>query len=300
MSETNLLQAPRGLKGVIVADTELGDVRGLEGFYHYRQYSAPELAATRTFEDVWYLLFEGRLPSLAERDAFTREVAALRELPPSLVELLPADRPQHQRAARRLAHRALAARRARGHAAHLRRRRRHDPRQRHAHGGGGPRAHRRAAPLLDRQDADRTPTRPRHRRELPLHDRRRRARRRPRPRDRAVPHSRDRPRLQRVDVHRARRDLDRRRRRLRRRRRARLALGPAARRRAEPRARHARRDRDAREHRRVGAPGDRQRRPHHGLRPPRVPHRRSPLGDAARDRGDPSAVRWSTSRARSK
>src|SRR4029079_13913099 len=82
--------APRGLKGVIVADTELGDVRGLEGFYHYRQYSAPELAVTRTFEDVWYLLFEGRLPPLAERDAFTREVAALRELPPSLVELLPA------------------------------------------------------------------------------------------------------------------------------------------------------------------------------------------------------------------
>ena len=90
MSEAHPLQAPRGLKGVVVADTELGDVRGLEGFYHYRQYSAPELAATRTFEDVWYLLFEGRLPSLAERDAFTREVVALRELPPSLVELLPA------------------------------------------------------------------------------------------------------------------------------------------------------------------------------------------------------------------
>src|SRR5262245_26815592 len=89
MSETTI-QAPRGLKGVIVADTELGDVRGLEGFYHYRQYSAPELAATRTFEDVWYLLFEGRLPSLAERDAFTREIATLRELPASLVELLPA------------------------------------------------------------------------------------------------------------------------------------------------------------------------------------------------------------------
>src|SRR5436189_4318707 len=82
--------APRGLKGVIVADTELGDVRGLEGFYHYRQYSAPDLAAVRTFEDVWYLLLEGRLPSLAERDAFTREVVVLRELPASLVELLPA------------------------------------------------------------------------------------------------------------------------------------------------------------------------------------------------------------------
>ena len=49
--------APRGLKGVIVADTELGDVRGLEAFYHNRQYTAPERAGVRTFEDVWYLLF---------------------------------------------------------------------------------------------------------------------------------------------------------------------------------------------------------------------------------------------------
>ena len=37
-------EAPPGLEGVVVTDTELGDVRGLEGFYHYRQYSAVELA----------------------------------------------------------------------------------------------------------------------------------------------------------------------------------------------------------------------------------------------------------------
>ncbi len=82
--------APRGLKGVIVADTELGDVRGLEGFYHYRQYSAPELAAVRTFEDVWYLLFEGELPTVAARDSYTARIAATRHLPPELVALLPA------------------------------------------------------------------------------------------------------------------------------------------------------------------------------------------------------------------
>jgi citrate synthase len=82
--------APRGLKGVIVADTELGDVRGLEGFYHYRQYSAPELAATRTFEDVWYLLFEGDLPTAAARDAYARRLARARHLPPQVTALLPA------------------------------------------------------------------------------------------------------------------------------------------------------------------------------------------------------------------
>src|SRR3954454_782930 len=82
--------APRGLKGVIVADTELGDVRGLEGFYHYRQYSAPQLAAVRTFEDVWYLLFEGELPTVAARDAYARRIAAARHLPPEVADLLPA------------------------------------------------------------------------------------------------------------------------------------------------------------------------------------------------------------------
>jgi citrate synthase len=80
---------PRGLKGVIVADTALGDVRGLEGFYHYRQYSAPDLAAVRTFEDVWYLLFEGELPPTAARERFTAEIAGARDLPADLVALLP-------------------------------------------------------------------------------------------------------------------------------------------------------------------------------------------------------------------
>ena len=84
------ITAPRGLKGVLVADTELGDVRGLEGFYHYRQYSAPELAATRTFEDVWYLLFEGHLPTRAEHDAFVAEIAELRSLPDALTPVLTA------------------------------------------------------------------------------------------------------------------------------------------------------------------------------------------------------------------
>src|SRR6266699_447860 len=55
-------EVPKGLEGVVVADTTIGDVRGLEGFYHYRQYNAIELAEKRSLEDVWHLLFEGELP----------------------------------------------------------------------------------------------------------------------------------------------------------------------------------------------------------------------------------------------
>ena len=81
---------PPGLRNVVVTSTELGDVRGEEGFCHFRQYSAVDLARTRTFEDVWFLFLEGRLPTAAEADRFAREVAPLRVLPPELRAVLPA------------------------------------------------------------------------------------------------------------------------------------------------------------------------------------------------------------------
>src|SRR3954464_9857462 len=82
-------EVARGLKGFIVAETEIGDVRGLEGFYHYRQYSAVELAEKRTIEDVWHLMFEGHLPDRAEQRAFADEIRPLRHLPANVAEILP-------------------------------------------------------------------------------------------------------------------------------------------------------------------------------------------------------------------
>ena len=84
------IEAPPGLEGVIVAETQVGDVRGLEGFYHYRQYSAVELADKRSLEDVWFLLFEGHLPSAAESRAFAEEVRSYRGVPDAVRGLLPA------------------------------------------------------------------------------------------------------------------------------------------------------------------------------------------------------------------
>jgi citrate synthase len=84
------IEAPPGLEGVIVAETAVGDVRGLEGFYHYRQYNAVELAEKLPLEDVWHLLFEGHLPTPAERQAFAAEVNPMRVVPASVAELLPA------------------------------------------------------------------------------------------------------------------------------------------------------------------------------------------------------------------
>ncbi|MEU0357077.1 citrate synthase/methylcitrate synthase [Streptomyces cyaneofuscatus] len=91
MTTTPVVPAvPRGLAGVVVTDTALGDVRGHEGFYHYRQYSAIELAQTRSFEDVWYLMFHGELPDRAAAADFTARTASLRALPADVTEALPA------------------------------------------------------------------------------------------------------------------------------------------------------------------------------------------------------------------
>jgi citrate synthase len=88
--DASLIDVPPGLAGVVAAETELGDVRGLEGFYHYRQYSAVELAMRKPFEDVWQLMISGALPDTTARDSFAAEVRAARRLPESVLAELPA------------------------------------------------------------------------------------------------------------------------------------------------------------------------------------------------------------------
>jgi len=90
MTSTALpLDAPPGLKGLVVAETHVGDVRGDEGFYHYRQYSAPDLARRRTLEDVWHLVLDGHLPDAARRRDFAEQLAPFRPLSPTLLRALP-------------------------------------------------------------------------------------------------------------------------------------------------------------------------------------------------------------------
>ncbi|MEZ5180674.1 MAG: citrate/2-methylcitrate synthase [Acidimicrobiales bacterium] len=82
------VDVPRGLKGVVVTETSVGDVRGAEGFFHYRQFSAVELAERRSLEDVWALLFDGALPDRDGLAAFAAQVAARRALPPGFDALV--------------------------------------------------------------------------------------------------------------------------------------------------------------------------------------------------------------------
>lgn len=72
------IDAPRGLAGVIVAETAVSDVRGAEGLLQYRDRSAIELAEAADFEDAWQLLVTGEDPTDASRRAFARRIQAAR------------------------------------------------------------------------------------------------------------------------------------------------------------------------------------------------------------------------------
>jgi len=85
---TDQLIAPPGLKHLVVADTTVGGVRGNEGFYHYRQYNAVELARTRGFEAIVGLLLDGQLPDPASELSIRTELAAHRLLDGPTLDLL--------------------------------------------------------------------------------------------------------------------------------------------------------------------------------------------------------------------
>jgi citrate synthase len=87
---TQLIDVPAGLKGVAVAETSVGDVRGTEGFYHYRRYDASMLARERTFEEAWYLMHSGELPDPGRLAEFGGETARHRAAPPRVAAALPA------------------------------------------------------------------------------------------------------------------------------------------------------------------------------------------------------------------
>ncbi len=83
------IEVPPGLANVVVTETALGDVRGREGFYHYRQYSAVDLARSVSLEEVWHLLLLGRLPTAGELAEFSTRIAAGRTVPDSVAALIP-------------------------------------------------------------------------------------------------------------------------------------------------------------------------------------------------------------------
>lgn len=83
-ARSDLITVPAGLKGVAAVDTAIGDVRGSEGFFHYRGRNAVEVARTRSLETAWHLLLHGNEPT--DGDRFRSEVGRARVLSDSVLD----------------------------------------------------------------------------------------------------------------------------------------------------------------------------------------------------------------------
>ena len=77
-----------GLRGVVAASTSIGDVNGEKGELIYQGINIHDLATKSTFEEVVFLLWNGRLPKRAELDELKRDLAAAYALPWQIVELI--------------------------------------------------------------------------------------------------------------------------------------------------------------------------------------------------------------------
>src|SRR6266700_3536996 len=77
-----------GLRGVVAASTSIGDVNGEKGELIYQGLNIHDLATKSTFEEVVFLLWNGRLPKRAELDELKKNLAASYKLSPQIIELI--------------------------------------------------------------------------------------------------------------------------------------------------------------------------------------------------------------------
>jgi len=77
-----------GLEGIIAAESEICYIDGDAGILSYHGYNIHTLAEHATFEEVIYLLWNGKLPTQSELDALKKELVAHREIPKEVVDFL--------------------------------------------------------------------------------------------------------------------------------------------------------------------------------------------------------------------
>src|ERR1041384_3050012 len=77
-----------GLRGVVAAASSIGDVNGEKGELIYQGVNIHDLATKSTFEEVVFLLWNGRLPNRTELDELKESLAGSYELPSEIVELI--------------------------------------------------------------------------------------------------------------------------------------------------------------------------------------------------------------------
>ena len=80
--------AGKGLEGIVAANSGICWIDGDAGILSYRGIDIHELAVHSTFEETTYLLWNGKLPTEAELQAFQAELSESRVLAPQIIDLL--------------------------------------------------------------------------------------------------------------------------------------------------------------------------------------------------------------------
>jgi citrate synthase len=88
MSTATETTAAAGLRGVVAAQSAIGDVDGEEGILIYQGYNIHDLAEHSTFEEVIYLLWNGRLPTQVELEELSSELRMNYEAPAEVIEMM--------------------------------------------------------------------------------------------------------------------------------------------------------------------------------------------------------------------
>ncbi len=85
---TETTAAAEGLRGVVAAQSAIGDVNGEKGVLIYQGYDIHDLAEHSTFEEVIFLLWNGRLPKADELAALNAEIRSNYEAPAEVITMM--------------------------------------------------------------------------------------------------------------------------------------------------------------------------------------------------------------------
>ena len=85
---TESTAATAGLRGVVAAQSAIGDVNGEQGILIYQGYDIHDLAENSTFEEVVFLLWNGRLPKRDELEDLKSQFQANYEIPSEVIEMM--------------------------------------------------------------------------------------------------------------------------------------------------------------------------------------------------------------------
>lgn len=80
--------AAAGLRGIVAAQSTIGDVNGEEGILIYQGYNIHDLAENSTFEEVVYLIWNGKLPTKSELEDLKSKFQENSEVPAPVIEMM--------------------------------------------------------------------------------------------------------------------------------------------------------------------------------------------------------------------